>query len=903
MRFMETQAVPTAPGSTRGARPSVSSLIVVTPLRLLLVIALFSAQASAANDPGHDSLYIEQIGDSELSGSLNITQNLSIIGKTTVSGLQLWGDATTPGSGSYISAASGTDWMRIQTPGDLYLQYAGGYSVIVGSQSLVTNLNVTGSIISGGVAVCLANGTNCIGGTNTGNISEIQAGNGISVSDGTGPVATISTNAQTCGGDEYSYWDGDSWGCRADQNSGGTLSGSGSDGYVPKWTSGGTELTDSIFIDYGDGSAEVLGELGVQNMLTIRGGLDTQAQEIKNVVNIITSTDFNFTHFKNPGGHTKFYMDFNNGWFWIGGEEADGTPNQALHVVGSANFSQEGAEVWVDGSRVCTETNGLCAGAVDTVWSITGQYLYNNSGSLDLNETKLNDTVDERIALNPEGFLTSTPYQSTAGGWTNTTTVTSTALDVNVTTGNLTVISGKIGIGIENPTSLLQIAGDGESDRIHIGTTQRMIVGERDPATIVPGSRGITAPGGIVFRASESGSYQMVIMNTSRIGINTSSPNSTLHVVGTGNISGALYANGSRVCTETNGLCAGAVDTVWSITGQYLYNNSGSLDLNETKLNDTVDERIALNPEGFLTSTPYQSTAGGWTNTTTVTSTALDVNVTTGNLTVVGGYIGVGVTSPSAYLDIQSTTTGINSINARYSNNYLTFGSGGLRVKSDNSDSAIFVINGTGGADIAQFYDSTVMALVIKDGGRVGINTTSPNSTLHVMGTANISGALHLPNSACGAGEYLTTSGGAVSCATPTMSESDTLATVLWRGAVASATIDMNSSNLITNIGNGGTDFTTGGGLNLAGTLAVAGTGAHTIAGSLNVASGGLFANGTHVGIGTTAPNATLHVVGDVNITGEGTCLHLPGGGKLCGNSTCSTLYSPDGTTKVEACN
>jgi hypothetical protein len=80
---------------------------------------------------------------------------------------------------------------------------------------------------------------------------------------------------------------------------------------------------------------------------------------------------------------------------------------------------------------------------------------------------------------------------------------------------------------------------------------------------------------------------------------------------------------------------------------------------------------------------------------------------------------------------------------------------------------------------------------------------------------------------------------------------------------------------------------------------------------NVNVNSGTFFINSTsnNVGIGTAAPNYTLHVVGNeaitgnINMTSAGSCVYLPSGGRLCGNSTCATLYSPNGVGKVEACN
>jgi hypothetical protein len=58
---------------------------------------------------------------------------------------------------------------------------------------------------------------------------------------------------------------------------------------------------------------------------------------------------------------------------------------------------------------------------------------------------------------------------------------------------------------------------------------------------------------------------------------------------------------------------------------------------------------------------------------------------------------------------------------------------------------------------------------------------------------------------------------------------------------------------------------------------------------------------------GTTTGNFVftnnLSVNEHVNITAATKCLYLPSGGRLCGNSSCSSLYSPDGTTIMEACN
>jgi len=77
------------------------------------------------------------------------------------------------------------------------------------------------------------------------------------------------------------------------------------------------------------------------------------------------------------------------------------------------------------------------------------------------------------------------------------------------------------------------------------------------------------------------------------------------------------------------------------------------------------------------------------------------------------------------------------------------------------------------------------------------------------------------------------------------------------------------------------------------------------IAGGVN----GLNVNTTggvaRVGIGTTTPQNTLNVVGDINVTGISYLknITLSNGGSLYENATCTFLTSPDGSATLEVCN
>jgi len=71
-----------------------------TPLLLITLILILTIPTSthAANNPGHDQLYIEQQGDSELNGSLNITQQLKVANLFYSEYLDILGNGSQPTS-------------------------------------------------------------------------------------------------------------------------------------------------------------------------------------------------------------------------------------------------------------------------------------------------------------------------------------------------------------------------------------------------------------------------------------------------------------------------------------------------------------------------------------------------------------------------------------------------------------------------------------------------------------------------------------------------------------------------------------------------------------------------------------------------------------------------------------
>ena len=201
-------------------------------------------------------------------------------------------------------------------------------------------------------------------------------------------------------------------------------------------------------------------------------------------------------------------------------------------------------------------------------------------------------------------------------------------------------------------------------------------------------------------------------------------------------------------------------------------------------------------------------------------SDSLFVNSTTGN-------VGVGTTNPTALLDIRNPSSSgveLRIFTASDSSATIEIGTG------NDTDWSIDSVNSLSDALVFEKQDSgAAELLVLTQTGLVGINTTTPQNTLNVLGTANVTGAAIFPNSICVSGEVLsTTSTGQLACvadagAGGNVSGSGTATRVaFWSGSTALSS----SANLFWNNTN------------------------------------------SRLGIGTTTPQNTLNVFGDTNVTG-----------------------------------
>jgi hypothetical protein len=311
---------------------------------------------------------------------------------------------------------------------------------------------------------------------------------------------------------------------------------------------------------------------------------------------------------------------------------------------------------------------------------------------------------------------------------------------------------GNVGIGTNNPTAKLHIVqgNSGGVAAILLSTDESTIQGPSANTQIRMGSNLVLSASNVI-PINTNGSERVRITSDGNVGIGTTSPSTTFHVYGNAEVgdstadTGLIVRHGSgssqygRIrfySASTNINTIHSFPTAWN-SGTLINSSAGAINLTGTN--------------GI--------TFGAWNS--------VDVAFASGGTNYFKGNVGIGISTPSAILNIRASaptstgtvTTGTNLLIDSNTSNYITF-----RNTADNGTYAglTFLDNNTGGyivfrnytGDVAGGSDSMIYGtyqdhifqngssetingktetMRIKANGVVGIGTASPaNSKLHI---------------------------------------------------------------------------------------------------------------------------------------------------------------------------
>jgi|GEM_PF-6475358 len=419
--------------------------------------------------------------------------------------------------------------------------------------------------------------------------------------------------------------------------------------------------------------------------------------------------------------------------------------------------------------------------------------------------------------------------------------------------------------------NLFKIANDGDA-KILVDYAGRTGLGDTGPDFNLEIVNSTANGAFAVSSAAGNDGNIFVIDEAGYVGIGVASPSEPLHVVSATPATTGIRLNGILDLTNSTGTATGGFSV--GITGGTHYFNIGDFYSGEPQ----AGVRIYANDAYRLTIIPTGEVGIG---TNLLGTTAQQLLVQTGDAAKKGFVVKAYNSTQSANLFEAQNSTGSALVTIDEVGKLglgLDPANGILEIAATGSTELYFT--GSSSANVGSNTDLYITPgstkalhlgaggvndkITIESGGNVGIGTTAPNSTLHIIGK-----------------------------------------NVTLKASVGGGYDDFNIFDFNTDTAgfriryddNTGATYLDNLYDNAAGDLYIRTKGAGTPITAITVESAGT------VGINTTSPNSSLHVIGDINVSATGTCLYLPGGGRLCGNTTCTTLYSPDGNSKTEACN
>ncbi len=287
-----------------------------------------------------------------------------------------------------------------------------------------------------------------------------------------------------------------------------------------------------------------------------------------------------------------------------------------------------------------------------------------------------------QIALNIQPVSASTTYPTLVISAKEVNgNVLSSANALMVVSGN-----GTVGIGSSTPSASLSV----------VGTT-----------TMVDGTSFTPA---IANFASSSGTSALYIAPSGYVGINQTNPTEQLSVVGaTSNTLTALSVQSSPSTNYTG--------TIMTVTPSSAMTSGTGLSISQT---GATSRQTALSGKLLNVSGATNLTANSYAMAGNIASfsRSYDYNNAGQTLTVTGSVV-----------DINDTMTQTGGTIA-HSANVLSITQGFATATG-----AVLNVTGKGTGDLLDLVDNTTTVFAVKDGGKVGIGTTTPATVLYVVGT------------------------------------------------------------------------------------------------------------------------------------------------------------------------